>query len=139
MISPRFDISVKREEDAEFCSMATNAEPFDISDRELRFSGEILYQTELDADWDYTVLDLGDVGEVAEAWLNGEYLGARITAPYKFDLGKALRDGKNELRILVKSNLGHRRRDVFSKYLPLPPSGIVGEIALCKYRESSPL
>ena len=115
--------------------IAKDSELFDISSdsRDPRFSGEILYVGAFDARKDFTVIDLGEVGEVAEAWLNGEYLGARINAPYKFDMSKALRDGKNELKVVVKSNLAHRRRDMFSRYIQIAPSGIMGDIALCKY------
>ena len=66
-------------------------------------------------------------------WLNGTYLGARINAPYRFDLKPALRSGENALEILVRSNLAHRRRDKFSSYIQIPPTGIMGEIAVCKY------
>ena len=120
-----------------FRTIATNAEPFDVSEAIPRFSGDVLYRTTLEIDPAYTVLDLGDVGEIAEAWLNGQYLGARINAPYKFSLRNAMRAGENELCVQVKSNLGHRRRDLFSKYIPLPPTGIMGDIALCKYEELS--
>lgn len=134
-LSLRFDISVKKEEETEFHRIAANAEPFDISKDDTRFSGEVLYQTKFTADPDYTVLDLGEVGEIAEAWLNGKYLGARINAPYKFSLQGALHQGENELKILVKSNLAHRRRENLSKYLAIPPTGIIGDIFLCQYKE----
>ena len=133
----RFDVSVKDEDESDFRTIATNAEPFDVSEAIPRFSGDVLYRTTLEIDPAYTVLDLGDVGEIAEAWLNGQYLGARINAPYKFSLRNAMRAGENELCVQVKSNLGHRRRDLFSKYIPLPPTGIMGDIALCKYEELS--
>jgi hypothetical protein len=131
----RFDISVREEGATEFCTVATDALPYDISEHDSRFSGEVLYQAKFTADPDYTVLDLGEVGETAEMWLGGSYLGARINAPYKFNLRDALREGENELKILVRSNLAHRRRDEFSKYLQIPPTGVIGEIALCRYRE----
>lgn len=129
----RFDIALRDETEENFRTVATNALPYDVSEVETRFSGEVLYETAFNADFAYTVLDLGEVGETAEAWLNGKYLGARITAPYKFDLSDALCDGENKLRILVRSNLAHRRRDDLSKYLQIPPTGIVGDIALCRY------
>ena len=129
-----FDIATKDEGESDFSTVATNAVPFDISKENSRFSGEVLYQAKFTADPAYTVLDLGEVGEVCEAWLNGQYLGSRINAPYKFSLKDALREGENDLKVLVKSNLGHRRRDQFSKYLQLPPTGIIGEIALCQYK-----
>ena len=75
------------------------------------------------------------MGETAEVWLGGAYLGARINAPYKFNLRDALHEGENKLQILVRSNLAHRRRAAFSKYLQIPPTGVIGEIALCRYRE----
>jgi hypothetical protein len=131
----RFDIAVRTEEETDFHTIATNAELYDISEKGSRFSGEVLYRTKFIADPSYTVLDLGEVGEVAEAWLNGQYLGARINAPYKFSLRDALREGENDLKILVKSNLAHRRRDMFSKYLPIPPTGIVGDVAICQYED----
>ena len=131
----RFDIAVRTEEETDFHTIATNTELYDISEKDSRFSGEVLYRTKFIADPSYTVLDLGEVGEVAEAWLNGQYLGARINAPYKFSLRDTLREGENDLKILVKSNLAHRRRDMFSKYLPIPPTGIVGDVAICQYED----
>ncbi len=130
-----FDISVMEEGEDEFRTIATNSECFDISapEREPHFSGSIRYKTSFVPRDDFSVIDLDQVGEVAEAWLNGQYLGARINAPYKFNMASALKEGENELEIIVKSNLAHRRRDWLSTYLQIPPSGIIGEISLCKY------
>jgi len=100
-----------------------------------RFSGEVKYQTTFREEKGYTVLDLGEVGETAEVWLNGEYLGARINAPYKFSLIPALQEGENQLTVVVKSNLGNRRRDRFSRFIQIPPTGIMGDIALCRYED----
>jgi hypothetical protein len=47
----------------------------------------------------------------------------------------ALKQGENELTVVVTSNLAHRRRDWFSTYMQIPPSGIIGEISLCKYEK----
>ena len=131
-----YEISVKDEGDSDFVIVAENSELVDITSLEgmSRFSGTVRYRTEFEYVGDgYTVLDLGEVGETAELWLNGEYLGARINAPYKFDLGKGLRLGKNGLEILVRSNLAHRRRDKFSRFLQIPPTGIMGDVYICKY------
>ncbi len=131
----RFDISVRDEGEMEFSLLAKESELVDITslDGYSRFSGEVRYEATLSIPDGYTVLDLGEVGEVAEAWLNGEYLGARITAPYRFDLSGALQTGENRLEVLVKSNLAHRRRDSRSRYLQIPPTGILGEVSLCRY------
>ena len=131
----RFDVSVMEEGEREFRTIATDTECFDISapDRLPRFSGSIRYRTTFTAKDGFDVIDLGQVGEVAEVWLNGQYLGARINAPYKFRMSRGLQTGENHLEIIVKSNLAHRRREELSSFLPIPPSGIMGEIALCKY------
>ena len=133
----RFDISVMDEGEEQYRTIAESSECFDISspEREPYFSGSILYEASFQFVDGFTVIDLGQVGEVAEAWLNGEYLGARINAPYKFDMASALRDGENRLRVVVKTNLAHRRRDGLSSYMQIPPSGIMGEISLCRYSE----
>jgi hypothetical protein len=131
----RFEISLKDEGEKDYRVIAKNSELFDISapDKNPTFSGEIRYKTTFVARDGFDVIDLGEVGEVCEAYLNGKYLGARINAPYKFDMSGAIREGENELEIIVKSNLAHRRRDMFSSFIQIPPSGILGEISLCKY------
>lgn len=134
-LSILFDISTMDEEEGEFSPLAQSSRLFDITapDCKPHFSGSIRYTTSFEARDGFTVIDLGQVGEVAEAWLNGKYLGARINPPYKFNMAEAIRKGKNELEIIVKTNLAHRRRDSLSSYLQIPPSGILGDISLCKY------
>ena len=131
----RFDISLKEEGESQYRTVATSAECFDISapERYPSFSGSVLYKASLEVPKGFTVLDLGQVGEVAEAYLNGKYLGARINAPYKFDLSSALQEGENSLEIVVTSNLAHRRRDLFSSFIQIPPTGIIGDVSICKY------
>lgn len=131
----RFDISIKNEGESEFCEIAKNSECFDISSPKKYpyFSGQIKYKTCFESLDGFDVIDLGQVGEVAQAWLNGKYLGARICAPYKFNLKDAQIKGENNLEIIVTSNLAHKRRDGLSSYMQIPPSGIMGDISLIKY------
>jgi hypothetical protein len=35
----------------------------------------------------------------------------------------------------VTANLAHRRRDGLSSFIQIPPTGILGEIALCRYTD----
>lgn len=72
---------------------------------------------------------------MAQAWLNGAFLGTRINAPYKFSMKDALRDGENVLEVIVTSNLAHKRRDDLSCFLQIPPSGIMGDVSLCRYEK----
>lgn len=132
-----FDISIMEEGDEKYTKIAERSACFDISapNKYPHFSGNVHYTAEFDKKDGFNVIDLGQVGEVCEMWLNDVYLGARINAPYKFSLEKALKDGKNKLEVVVKSNLAQKRRDCLSSYIQIPPTGILGEISLCKYVE----
>ena len=77
-------------------------------------------------------LDCGQVGEVMEAWLNGQPLGVRIAPPYVIekDCGNLLHPGKNQLKVRVVNTLGHQERDLFSRSMPIEPSGLIGPVVL---------
>ena len=130
-----FDIAIKEEGEENYRLIAKNSPCFDISapDKFPEFSGFIRYTTTFLGDSELTVLDLGQVGEVAKVLLNGVDIGTRICAPYKFSMCDALKEGENTLEITVTSNLGHRRRDFLSTFIQIPPTGIIGDIAICKY------
>jgi hypothetical protein len=130
-----FDIEIKEECEENYRKIAEKSQPFDISapDKFPSFSGYIRYTATFDSVKDFTVLDLGEVGEVAEVYLNGKSLGTRINAPYKFTMLGALKEKNNHLEIIVTSNLGHRRRDFLSTFIQIPPTGIVDNIFVCRY------
>ena len=134
-LSLRYEIAVREEDEEEFRLLEADSEAFDLSapDRMPEFSGQIRYRTTFEAEDGFSVLDLGQVGEVAEVWLNGKHLGARINAPYKLSMTDALAKGENHLEVIVTSNLAHRRRDLFSTFIQIPPTGLVGDVALVKY------
>ena len=134
----RFDIFCKDEGETEFRLQAEKAAPFDITapTNQPNFSGEVLYKAKFRAEGGYSVLDLGFVGETAEVKVNGVPVGVRINAPYKFDLTPGLQAGENELEILVRSNPGHRRHDDrLCCFSHIPPTGILGPVALCRYEK----
>lgn len=130
-----FEISVKEEGSEAWQIIAQGSPCFDISapDKMPHFSGSVRYKATFTNKEGFNVIDLGQVGEVAQVWLNGQDLGTRINAPYKFSMSGALKDGENHLEIIVKSNLAHKRRDYMSGFMQIPPTGIMGEICLCKY------
>ena len=131
----RFDISILNEGEKELTLIAENSALFDISapDKYPTFSGTVRYEATFVSDSEFDVLDLGQVGEACQAWLNGKDLGVRINSPYKFTVKDALYRGENRLIVEVKSNLGHRRRDLFSSFIQIPPTGLIGDVCLCKY------
>ena len=96
-----------------------------------RFSGTIRYEGSFEARAGEPLrLSLGEVGETAEVFLNGECVGTRIVAPYDFDLTGLARDGENELTIDVTNTLVYRMHDGFSAYHAIAPSGLIGPVTL---------
>lgn len=78
-----------------------------------RFSGRVDYESTIDVDGSLAqqeglVLDLGNVAEAAEAWINGERVGERFWPPYRFSIRKGLIvSGKNTVHIRVANNVGN--------------------------------
>ena len=76
------------------------------------YSGAAQYTT--DFNWTATsnnkqyVLQTGTVNNIAEVFVNGISCGIAWTAPYEVDITKALRSGKNTLRIEVINTWANR-------------------------------
>ena len=76
------------------------------------------------------ILDLGCVGETAQVWINDTYVGATVNAPFCLDVSGVLKRGDNRIRIDVMTNLGYAERDMFSKFVLLPPTGLAGPVCI---------
>ena len=74
------------------------------------YSGGVRYRSTIDvagaAPSPTATLDLGELRGTAEVRVNGVACGTRICAPYRFDVGAALRAGANEVEVLVLGTLG---------------------------------
>lgn len=53
-------------------------------------------------------LDLGKVANIAEVYVNGTYYGTAWTYPYRVNIDKALKPGKNTIRIDVSNTWANR-------------------------------
>ncbi len=96
------------------------------------FAGVLRYETTLTMkeNEDVRAIDIGRVGESAMLWVNGVYCGACVSTPFCFEVHEAVREGENKIRIEVANNIGYRQRDQFSRYLPLPPTGLLGPVRI---------
>ena len=94
------------------------------------FGGVIRYEADWNTDTpeNYGVLELTNVGETAQLWINDAYCGAVVEKPYRFAISGQLHAGENRIRIEVMSNLAYRERDKFSTYVPLPTTGLTGPV-----------
>lgn len=100
-----------------------------------------------------TYLDLGDLREVAEVWLNDQSLGITWAKPHRFDVTGRLRAGTNTLRVEVANTWSNRltgdaiRGETYTSTpirqgvkgltwdrLPLLPSGLLGPVVLQRTR-----
>jgi hypothetical protein len=91
------------------------------------------------------MLDLGDIGDVAEVHVNGQLAGTVWHAPYQVDIGKSVRAGANDLEVKV-ANLWVNRLigdaqpnankvafttlPTYRPDAPLRPSGLIGPVRL---------
>jgi hypothetical protein len=94
------------------------------------FSGIMRYRTSFTAEGNVVELDLGFVGETCRVKLNGVELGTRICRPYRYDITDVVKQGENHFEIEVANTLVYENKDYFSKWLLLPPSGLIGPVKL---------
>lgn len=95
-----------------------------------RFSGTLKYEIDFKSEelGIKSIIDLGEVYEVAEIWLNDENIGVRICPPYKFDVTKYLRKGTNHLKVEVTNTLVKDQQDFLSQLLIQEPTGLMGPV-----------
>lgn len=86
------------------------------------FSGKARYESSANAPREFLatgtklVLDLGDVRETAEVWINGKHVGVTWMVPYKLEVTPYLKPGQNTLKIevtnlLINDVLGQPEKD----------------------------
>ncbi len=111
------------------------------------FSYKISYPL---TDGERIYLDLGEISEIAEVWLNGQSMGITWAKPYRFDVTGYIKDGKNVLIIEVDNTWCNRiigdavtgekytstnikKADLLSwDKVPLNPSGLLGPVTIQK-------
>jgi hypothetical protein len=69
-------------------------------------------------------LDLGQVGDIAAAFLNGEDLGVRAWSPYLFEVQNSLRKGVNHVEVHITNSMANAYEGLQM------PSGLLGPISL---------
>ena len=75
-------------------------------------------------------LNLGEVYEIAEVFINGKSAGVKICPPYRYNISELVKSGENELVIEVTNTLGNENRDGLSQYLIIEPFGLIGPVEL---------
>jgi alpha-L-rhamnosidase len=93
------------------------------------------------------VLDLGKVGDLAEVRVNGKLIGTAWHAPYRLDIGDAVKPGRNQIEIRIANlwvnrlvgdaqpnakKVTYTSMPTYRTDAPLRPSGLIGPVTLAK-------
>jgi hypothetical protein len=102
----------------------------------VNFSGTAIYEKNLTIPESCRdkrlILDCGRVGSVAEVYVNGQKAGTAVWRPFRVDITKLLKPGRNRLRILVTNTEANQRavgpwhyilKDIAVNGLEGPPLG----------------
>ena len=100
-----FDPEWGAPEQAEFPALVSWTHQEEAGIRDYSCAGFYTKELEMDPDWlkpgQSIFLDLGDVREIAEVFINGQSAGILWKAPFRAEITEHLRPGKNELKIEV--------------------------------------
>ncbi|MEK3888768.1 glycosylhydrolase-like jelly roll fold domain-containing protein [Bacillus sp. FSL K6-3431] len=91
------------------------------------FSGALMYEQTFTCPETYTtsaILDLGEVHEIAQVWINDQEIGVKMWAPYTFEFANLLRKGNNSIKIVVTNSKANCKDEVSL------PSGLIGPVTL---------
>ena len=96
------------------------------------FSGTLFYENTVDVSHEMRAqktwtLDLGEVRDFAEVFLNGDSRGVRLWAPFRFEL--PLKPGRNTVRVGVTNSMFNQMEGGRAGNSPLP-SGMLGPVRL---------
>lgn len=112
-------------------------ELFDLENMSLQkhfpdFSGTFRYTIEWDNTEEITSasIDLGDVYEIADLYINDCYIGTRFCPPYTFEINDIIKVGRNKIVIDVTNTLDKQVRDMISLGEEIKPSGLLDKISI---------
>lgn len=114
------------------------------------FSGVSTYTRTIDAPRSWgpgkpLLIDLGTIGDVAEVRVNGQLAGTAWQAPYRVDIGRLMKRGRNQLDIRVANlwvnrligdqqpgaaPIAYTATPSYTAEAPLRPSGLIGPVRL---------
>lgn len=75
-------------------------------------------------------LDLGEVVATCAVKVNGEEVATLMSKPYKVNISRFLKEGDNELEVLVYSTLSNHYQTIPSAYRGNPRAGLIGPVAI---------
>lgn len=115
----------------------SNLCPITAPDMYPNYCGKVEYTTSVDISEIPDQINLGKVNESCELYLNGKLVGAKISAPYIFNIKEFCVMGKNEIKIIVDCHYSHQKISNYSTvwgslgatiFSSLRPAGLLGPV-----------
>lgn len=110
--------------------MDNNSELRTVEKARWDFAGRIRYTAHVTDMSDVAAIELENVGDSAQVFVNGHDAGRRICAPFRFDTEGLGQAGDNTLEIVVSTTLARRVRDHFSLLVAMNRPGLTGNVTL---------
>ena len=107
-------------------------EPLSNRKEYLDYTGTARYETSFDLNMipERIEVDLGELYEIVEVFVNGVSTDIKICPPYQFDITNLVKLGKNQLVVEVTNNLGNQCKEFMTQYMPIEPFGLIGPVKL---------
>ena len=81
------------------------------------------------------LINLGQIGEVAELKVNGKLVGRTIEQNSTFAITPFLKVGPNKIEVETVNNLAIKIQDPESQFGIIPPAGLIGPVKLEIYQD----
>lgn len=98
------------------------------------YSGGMVYRKRVplsaSAASERVMLDLGQVVATCEVKVNGKAAGVRMSPPYSVDITDLVRQGENDIEVLVYSTLANHYQTMPTPYRGEPTAGILGPVEI---------
>jgi hypothetical protein len=98
------------------------------------YSGGMFYRTECRLPEKITekkvLLELGDVIATCEVKINNQPAGILISPPYQVDITQFVKEGENDIEVLVYSTLSNHYQTIPTPYKGDPKAGLIGPVRI---------
>lgn len=98
-----------------------------------KFDGKILLKGKFNHNGNNALVDFGDSSLGISLRINGVDLGEKIAPPYIFDAKGSLKDGENDVEVLLTTTLGLSKRDKFTHFSAIEKYGLTKNLKVIEY------
>lgn len=82
------------------------------------------------------MLNLGDVIATCEVKINNKLAGILISPPYELDITQYIKEGENDIEVLVYSTLSNHYQTIPTPFRGEPKAGLIGPVQISVFTET---